>query len=1178
MNEPEHLDQALRPVREAAASLVAAVEQAAGPLTPGPASATAIAAALHEISLMRERADELVGCIEDASVSLAQLKQELYDPRHFDPGRWPERQQAISWELQAHPLDGASSWLTAWARAFLAGCPEEANRLVTEPFSLPAEAAWGPDRFGVAADALQARSAVRLAPILTYLAGGAPLGGRAAGVSTRAPDEALGGRAAVPAREAVPADVRARAAVLHARLLLQAGPDGVAELLGRAAQLAGPDNAEVLAARAALTRMHPGTAGDDAAWRPRQAWEAERCAASAVEYFCAEHGGDGKTPDALAGARELIGELPFPAGRLEGMFDVLIQPVPDPLWAAAAERAAADGDFDSARQLAGRVRADAAPLLLADVADLRVRVAEGSGQDDQTVADLLDAAGLAALGAEQPQRAIDAYERALARVGGHQNAALHLADALLSEGWGKPLRHAEPHLRRALGLLAAEWSRRPLTTGTAWSLLTESYLHTLLAAGVIPDVRAAELWRAPLAAARAIAFDPSDGRAWSRLADCLTTLKCRRAALVLGDHAVRLAPDDPSVRDVRLVALSNLGRVDEALSILGQAERQSPGPWYSAVRGFLLRLSALERRDEAAGLLKDALRAADEAVRGQPDGMWPHQVRAELLLDLEARDQAREEFEYLWRESRLDEADGLVSASQAAAELGLGPDAVSLGDQAVALAVASVEDGEEYAYRGVARLLQGDRDGLSDLAAATALTSTRAGLLDLGARVARLAADLGSAIDLGEVTAAISERAAQVAADDAQPPLARVGPELDRVCVNRHYGSDVSRVAALAAALTWVFTLIAAGDPAGGTALGELAAQHPEYPELASAAATLTASLAPDLAGAGEPEAGQPAAPEPEVEVFVPPSWFAGLADANDHEIIKHFAPDTRARVRRRLGETLPSVSFKDDTSLEPSRFRIRLRGTVTDEGQVSLDRWYVPTGLRSALSEPVQAGLQPPADVADLYSLPAPAAADSLTALVAWSPSEVVMRQLERAHTIDRAVVAGHLAAAEAAYQALLDARQEQLGADHPATLAARLNLATVLAQEGLLRKAADQFRALVDAQTRLKGPDDLATLIVRQQLANVLSDEGKFSESESEQRTVLEACERLYGDDNPTTLAVRFGLAGVLKRQGQLAGAEAEYRAVLDATTRINGPDDPETQTVRQQLAAVQADLAGA
>ncbi len=1152
MSEPVSTDRALRSVREAAQSLISAVGQADEQLSSDHVSAAAILAALDELTRLRERAGELIARVDDASARLAEIGQELYDPRHFDADLWPERRQAISRELQASPLDGAVAWLTAWARAFLTGCSEEAERLVAEPFALPPEAAWWPDRFAVAADALQARSVVRLAPLLRYLVDGAPLGGRTS----------------------VPADVRSLAAVLHGRLVLQAGRDGGPELLERAQQLAGHDDAEVLAARAALIRLNAAAAGtaaapaDEAASLARRAWQAERCAAAAVEFFYAEHGGNGEGSDALVSARGLVGELPFAAARLYGMFDVLVQPVPDPLWAAAAERAADEGDLDAARRCADRVTSDAASLLQAELADLRVRIAEESGEDDQAVADLLDAAGLAALWAEQPRRAIATYEKALARVSDHQYASLHLAEALLSDGWGKPLRQVEPQLRRALELLNQEWSRRPPDTGTSWSLVTESYLHAFLASSTIPEVRATELWQAPLAAARAIAFEPSEGRRWSRLADALANLGCGRAALVLSGHAFQLTPDDLSVRDARLTALGNLGQVEEAFSILDQAEQQTPNPWYSAVRAFLLRLTADEHPDEAADRLKDALTAVDEAVRNQADNLWPHQVRAELLLDLGAREQAAEEFEYIWRESRLDEADNLASASLAAVELGLGPDALSLSEQAVGLATATVASASAYTARGIARILQGVPDGWSDLEAAAALVSTRPEIKDLRTWVGRLAENLGakpSAIDLSRLTARIEERAAQIGSDDAEPPAAFIRAELDRVAVNRHYDPEVARLAALAAALAVAFCLISVGDPAGLAALRELAGQHPEYQELLAAA---------DLMTGPKPDAGAPEpAPSP-VEVHVPPSWFAGLPDSVDHEIITRFAPDARTRLQRQLGETLPGVNFRDDVRLEPAGFRIVLRGTVVDEGHVSLDRWYLPAGWRAAVTGQVQAEVEPATDATDLDFFPAPAHADSLTALVAWSPSEVVMRQLERAFAIDQAVAKGNLAEAEAEYRAMLTARERRLGGGDPATLAVRQDLVALLQQEGKLDAAEAECRALMDQYERLKGADDLDTLIARQQLANLLSELGRLADAEAEQRAILAACERLFGDDHETTLSVRFALAGVFYRQGRLPEAEAEYRAVLDRQTRVLGTDNPDTLNTRQQLIAVLAD----
>jgi len=1161
MNEPKSIDDALRPVRAAAGSLIGAVERADERLSLRNATPAAIPAALRDITLMRERAVELVARIDDASARLSEIEQEQYDPRRFDPGRWPERQQAISRELQARPLDGAVSWLTVWARAFLTGCSDEADRLVAEPFALPPEAAWCPDRLSTAADARQARSVERLAPLLRYLVDGAPLAGR----------------------ESVTADVRSRAAVLHGRLVLHAGRDGAEELFERAQHLAGADDAEVLAARAALARARAATAGadgaqaDEAAALARRAWDAERCAAAAVERFYADQPGTGTMPDALVTARDLVDELPFATALLDGMFDVLIQPVPDAIWAAAAERAVRGGDPDSARRLADRVSSDADPLLLAELADLRVRIAEGSGEQDQAVADLLDAAGVAAMVAGQPQRAITTFGKALDLVRDHRDASLHLADALLSGGWGKPLHEVEPQLRKALELLTQEWNRRPIDSETSWSLLTESLLHTQLASAVTPEVRAAELWQACLAAARAIAFEPSDGRRWSRLADTLTSLKCRRAALVLSDYAFRLAPDEPTVRDARLVALSNLGQLEEAFATLAGAKHDTSGPWYSAVRAFLLRMSADHHPGEAADRLKDALTAADEAVRNQPDGLWFHQVRAEALLDLGAKDQAEEEFEYIWQESRLDEADDLASAAQAAVELRLGPDAVSLSEQVVGLADATVADADAYTSRGIARILEGDSAGLSDLEAASALASTRAAIKDLRARVSRLAGipgAEGSAVDLGAVTAAISARAAQIEADDKQSPQVFIGAELGSAAANRHYDPDVSRLAALVASLAGAFGNIAAGEWWGQAALRELAGQHPEYPELSSAAAALVPSHEP---GTEEPAAAPaaPAATQPsDVEVFLPPSWFSGLADPMDHEVIKRFVPDARARLRRKLGETLPGVNFRDYASLEPGGFLIKLRGAVIDEGRVSLERFYCPAELRAALPAQIQAELEPASDVADLDCFTRPPHPDSLTALVAWSAPEVVVRQLERAFTIDQAVAKGDLTAAETQYRSMVSAREQRLGGDNPATVTVRYNLAVLLEMEGRLSEAEAGYRTVLDVQTRTVGADDVSTSLTRQQLANLLVAQGRFADAEAEQRALLAACERLFGGDDPVTVTARYELAGILRRQDRLAEAEAEYRAVLDAYARTKGADDPDTLVTRRELAIVLAE----
>jgi hypothetical protein len=270
----------------------------------------------------------------------------------------------------------------------------------------------------------------------------------------------------------------------------------------------------------------------------------------------------------------------------------------------------------------------------------------------------------------------------------------------------------------------------------------------------------------------------------------------------------------------------------------------------------------------------------------------------------------------------------------------------------------------------------------------------------------------------------------------------------------------------------------------------------------------------------------------------------------------------------------MPTVRFRDDVNLEPAGFRIKFRDMVVDEGQVSLDRWYVAAGLRAAVTGQVQAEVEPATDVADLDFFPAQADADSLTALVAWSPPEVVMRQLEHAFTIDQAVAQGNLAKAEAEYRAMLASRERRLGRADVATLAVHTDLVALLHLAGKLDAAETELRALIDTLGSLRGSDDLRTLVNRQHLANLLSELGRLAEAEAEQEAILAACVRLFGEDHGTTLSVRFALAGVFYRQGRLADAEAEYRAVLDGQTRVEGADQPDTLNTRQQLAAVLAD----
>lgn len=1032
--------RALRTTLEAAGELARSASQVAGEPRSGADAATTIPAARLALSRLRDQARDLLARLDDADTRLSTLETAARTARSLDPGLWPQRRDAIAAKLAAGPLDGAATWLAAWARAFLLGCPAEADRLVTEPFRLPPEAAWCPDRLGTAGDALTARSVRRLEPLLRYLAAGAPLGDGTA----------------------VPDDLRARALIMQARLLLHAGqPAAAAGLITQAGSADHRHEAEVLAARAAMVRLrgepgqpeaaaaaakiaggariaanpditraaadlarHPtpemeaATAAfaaaqaradvlaEEAAALARRAWQAERCAATAVEMF---HAGR----RALDSARALVDELPAMAG-LEGALDVLILPVPDEIWLAAADRAARERDYGAAGRLAGRIGPGADPLLAAAAADLQARIGEAAGSGTGTVAGLLSAAGLANAVAGRAQLAIERYTAALTLVSDHQDATLGLADALLVAGWGKPLRDVAGQFHRAAGLLDACYARHPLDTRSSWSLMTYSYLASGLANQAAAQPRARELWRAPVAAARAIAFDPSQAARWVRLAETLIEVNCLQAAAVISSHATKLAPGDPLARRNRIATLANLGQADAALALLGQAAPEAGDGWYSAVRAIVLQISARGRSGRAsAERLGEALAAANEAVRIEPLHPWYHLVRGNLLRRVGKDGPAGEDFEYLWRESRLDEADGLGFAARAAVELQLGSDAVALSTQALELAAATAGDYTEWFNRGAALALAGDPQGLPCLGAAVRLAMTPLAIDHLHTRLDHLTAVLrgnSGAPDLTGVARALDDRSAQIAAD-TRTPKARIAAELDRVAGNEHYPAEVSELATLAAGLTRAWCGLALGDPGAPALLGSLAAGHPDYPELAAASQALATAPRPGRGPAGAP--GPPVPGDQALQAFLPVSWFAGLADPMDHEIIKRFVPDARDRLRRRTGAILPGVNFRDDAGLEPAGFRILLHGAEVAAGGLDPARWYCPAHLAAALRPRLRADLRDapaaagPESFPVLLSLPAPAGPDPLTELVAWPPAEVVTRRMELAFDTWRAAQA---------------------------------------------------------------------------------------------------------------------------------------------------------------------------
>ncbi|MER8047240.1 tetratricopeptide repeat protein [Streptomyces sp. NPDC094032] len=157
-----------------------------------------------------------------------------------------------------------------------------------------------------------------------------------------------------------------------------------------------------------------------------------------------------------------------------------------------------------------------------------------------------------------------------------------------------------------------------------------------------------------------------------------------------------------------------------------------------------------------------------------------------------------------------------------------------------------------------------------------------------------------------------------------------------------------------------------------------------------------------------------------------------------------------------------------------------------------------------------------------------------------------------------------GDLEAARAEFTALIEDESRLLGDDDQQTLAARANLAMILALLQRTEDALAEMDIVLAAETRLLGPDDRDTLTTRMNRAWLLGELGDEETARREAEAVVEARSRRFGPDHPDTLAARFNLATL----GDPATAHAELTAVLAARTRVLGPDHPVTLATREAL----------
>ena len=163
-----------------------------------------------------------------------------------------------------------------------------------------------------------------------------------------------------------------------------------------------------------------------------------------------------------------------------------------------------------------------------------------------------------------------------------------------------------------------------------------------------------------------------------------------------------------------------------------------------------------------------------------------------------------------------------------------------------------------------------------------------------------------------------------------------------------------------------------------------------------------------------------------------------------------------------------------------------------------------------------------------------------------------------------------GDRAAALALWQGLLEARQKDLGPEHPKTLNARVEVAGWTGAERDAAEARDQLAALQPIVKRVLGAEHPDTLGARATLAFYTGEAGDAAGARDQLAALLPVCERAVGAEHPDTLDVRASLALYTRDAGDPAAARDQLAALLPVRERVSGAEYPATLAVRALLAA--------
>ncbi|HEX4956243.1 MAG TPA: serine/threonine-protein kinase [Thermoanaerobaculia bacterium] len=157
---------------------------------------------------------------------------------------------------------------------------------------------------------------------------------------------------------------------------------------------------------------------------------------------------------------------------------------------------------------------------------------------------------------------------------------------------------------------------------------------------------------------------------------------------------------------------------------------------------------------------------------------------------------------------------------------------------------------------------------------------------------------------------------------------------------------------------------------------------------------------------------------------------------------------------------------------------------------------------------------------------------------------------------------------------EASLALRESSLGAEHPATVTSRFELAT-LDQLEHRPEAEAKLREVLAARERILGPDHLDVAAVLNRLAVSLGQAHRLPEARALLERALAIREQQLPEGDSVTVAMMSNLAIVFAQSGELERARELFERALTLREAILPADHPDLAVQREALAVLYAEL---